>query len=59
MSSEPTVTIEWDGHWWNWTVELGRKNMMGCDRTFEGAAEAMVEAHCTIKSNRKNPPRNP
>ena len=59
MSSEPTIKIEYDGYWWNWAVDYDRKDLMGCDRTLQGALEAILEAADKIKQTKRNPRRNP
>ena len=59
MSSEPTIKIEYDGDWWNWTVDYGKRDLMGCHRTLQGALEAILDASDRIKTVKRNPRRNP
>jgi hypothetical protein len=59
MSSEPTIKVDYDGYWWNWAVELDKRDLMGCDRTLQGALEAVLEASDKIKETPRNTRRNP
>ena len=59
MSSEPTIKVEYDGYWWNWVVELDKRDLMGCDRAPQGALEAVLEASDKIKHTPRNTRRNP
>lgn len=58
MSSEPTIKVDYDGYWWNWVVELGKRNLMGCNRTLVGALEAVLEASDKIEEAPRNTRRN-
>lgn len=53
------VTIEYDGNWYDYTVEHEGRELMGCSRSMEGAMQAALEAHETIQKPTKNPKRNP
>ena len=59
MSCSLKVTIEYDGHWYDYTVQHDNRELMGCSRSMEGAMHAAYEAYETIQKPVKNPRRNP
>lgn len=53
------ITIDYDGYWWDYTVVYGNRELMGTDRTLEGAMEGALDASDKIKEQPRNTRRNP
>lgn len=53
------ITIEHDGYWFDYNVEHDGRNLMGTNRTLEGALEAVLESADQIKETPRRTRRNP
>lgn len=52
------ISIDYDGYWWDYSVTTGNRELIGTDKTLEGALEAVLEASDKIKENPRNTRRN-